>query len=69
MLASYCGHCAIAKVLLEQGADVDCKDTKYGRTPLSWPAERGHEEVVKLLIQTGMMDVDCKDTYGRKPLS
>ncbi|CEL11625.1 hypothetical protein ASPCAL14725 [Aspergillus calidoustus] len=70
MLASYCGHCAIAKVLLRQGADVDSKDTEYGRTPLSWAAERGHEEIVKLLIQTGEVDVDSKDTeYGQTPLS
>ncbi|KAL3439834.1 purine and uridine phosphorylase, partial [Aspergillus insuetus] len=27
MLASYCGHYALARVLLEQGADVECKDT------------------------------------------
>ncbi|KAL3429112.1 hypothetical protein BDV09DRAFT_203300 [Aspergillus tetrazonus] len=33
MLASYCGHYAIAKALLEQ--DVDSKDSAYGRTPLS----------------------------------
>ncbi|KAL3440492.1 hypothetical protein BJX65DRAFT_300428 [Aspergillus insuetus] len=70
MLASYCGHCAIARVLLEQGADVDPKDTEYGRTPLSWAAGQGHEEVVKLLIQTGKVDVESKDTkYGRTPLS
>ncbi|KAL3441722.1 hypothetical protein BJX65DRAFT_299543 [Aspergillus insuetus] len=79
MLASYCGHCAIARVLLEQGADVECKDTTHGRTPLSWAAEEGHEEVVKLLIQTDMVDVDSKDTeyaevnsedhQGRTPLS
>ncbi|KAL2807696.1 hypothetical protein BJX63DRAFT_425159 [Aspergillus granulosus] len=29
MLASYCGLCAIAKVLLEQGADVDSKDSRF----------------------------------------
>ncbi|KAL2843373.1 hypothetical protein BJY01DRAFT_235679 [Aspergillus pseudoustus] len=53
MLASYCGNYAIAEVLLEQGADVDSKDSAYGQTPLSWAAENGHKEVVKLLLQTG----------------
>jgi ankyrin repeat protein len=49
---------------------VECKDTEYGRTPLSWAAGQGHEEVVKLLLQTGKVDVDSKDTeYGRTPLS
>ncbi|KAL6230238.1 hypothetical protein BDW75DRAFT_234563 [Aspergillus navahoensis] len=64
MLASYCGLCAIAKVLLEQGADVDSKDSRYSRTPLSWAAENGHEEVVRLLIQTGR-----DSQYGQTPLS
>ncbi|KAL3482040.1 hypothetical protein BJX99DRAFT_253163 [Aspergillus californicus] len=48
MLASYCGHCVIAKVLLEQGAHVDCTDTIYGQTPLSRAAGDEHKEVVKL---------------------
>ncbi|KAF4213269.1 hypothetical protein CNMCM5878_000164 [Aspergillus fumigatiaffinis] len=70
MLASYCGHYAIAKALLEQGADVDSKDSRYGRTPLSWAAENGHKEVVQLLIQTGKVDVDSKDSRcGQTPLS
>ncbi|PYH46395.1 uncharacterized protein BP01DRAFT_414904 [Aspergillus saccharolyticus JOP 1030-1] len=55
MLASYCGHYAIAKILLEQGSDVDSKNTWYGKTPLSWAAENGHKEVVQLLIQTGKL--------------
>jgi ankyrin repeat protein len=29
--------------------DADSKDTRYGQTPLSWAAEKGHETVVKLL--------------------
>jgi hypothetical protein len=53
MLASYCGHYAIAELLLEQDANVDAKDSKYGQTPLSWAAEHGHEEIIKLLTQTG----------------
>jgi ankyrin repeat protein len=40
----------VVKLLLETGkVDVESKDKIYGRTPLSWAAERGHETVVELL--------------------
>ena len=41
------------KLLLEKGADVDSADKREGRTPLSWAAVRGHEAVVKLLLEKG----------------
>jgi ankyrin repeat protein len=40
----------VVKLLLEKGAELESKD-KYGQTPLSWAAERGHEAVVKLLLE------------------
>ena len=55
--------------LLERGAELDSKDNIYGRTPLSWAAENGHEAVVKLLLEKGA-ELDSKDNiYGRTPLS
>ena len=57
-----------AEVLLTAGADVNTRDGE-GWTPLSRAAERGHEAVVKLLLDTGKVDVDSKDSgYGRTPL-
>jgi ankyrin repeat protein len=50
-------------------ADIDSKSSDSGRTPLSWAAERGHETVVKLLVDTGKADIDSKDNSGRTPLS
>ncbi|KAK7883598.1 hypothetical protein LTR67_011097 [Exophiala xenobiotica] len=38
-----------------------------GRTPLSWMAERGHEAVVRLLLEKGA-ELDSKDTSGWTPL-
>lgn len=39
--AAQSGNEAVVRLLLGKGADVDLKDPKYGRTPLSWPQERG----------------------------
>jgi ankyrin repeat protein len=47
-------------------------DTKdgYRLTPLSRAAANGHEAVVKLLLDTGKVDANSKDSnYGRTPLS
>jgi ankyrin repeat protein len=31
-------------------------------------AKNGHEAVVKLLLETGKVDIDSKDCYGQTPL-
>jgi ankyrin repeat protein len=40
------------RLLLEKGARLKTQDDS-GRTPLSWAAARGHEVVVKLLLEKG----------------
>ncbi|GLA05338.1 hypothetical protein AnigIFM60653_005817 [Aspergillus niger] len=62
------------KSLLDNGKDLlanlDLNSPKDGRTPLSWAAEAGIVPVVKLLLATGKVDVDTRDShYGRTPLS
>jgi ankyrin repeat protein len=49
-------------------AYVDSIDVQYGRSPLWRATERGHEEVVKLLLASGA-ELDLTDHDGRTPLS
>jgi hypothetical protein len=42
------GRQAVVKLPLpKKGVDVNSKNTKHGRMPLSWAAENWHEAVVK----------------------
>ena len=43
-------------------------EDELGRTPLSWAAERGHETVVRLLVERDDVDINAKDADGRTPL-
>jgi hypothetical protein len=67
-LAAYFGLKEAMITLLENGHDLNSKDS-YGRTPLSYAAENGHEAVVKLLLEKGA-ELETKDKdYGQTPLS
>ena len=62
------GDLAATTALLDQGADVNAK-FRYGTTALFKAAERGHVEIVKLLLARGA-DATVKDTfYGATALS
>jgi ankyrin repeat protein len=65
-LATYFGVCDAVQLLISSDSP-NLKDS-YGRTPLSWAAIRGHEAVVKLLLETGKVDADSKDSGGQTPL-
>ena len=57
------GHLEIAKLLLENGANVHAKDNR-GWTPIHKAGENGHMEVAKWLIENGVNvnsenDCDC----------
>jgi hypothetical protein len=51
-VASYEGHKAIAKLLIENGADVNAQGGHYGNA-LQTASYKGHEAIVKLLIEHG----------------
>lgn len=67
-LTAWFGLTSITKRILEGGKSVDSKDDG-GQTPLSWAAERGHEAVVKLLVDRPDVTADSKDYTNRTPLS
>lgn len=62
------GDAATVQALLAKGVDVNTK-FRYGATALSYACDRGHVEVVKVLLEHGA-DVNVKDTfYNATPLS
>jgi ankyrin repeat protein len=48
------GHEAVVKLLLGKGAELENKDTEYGRTPLSWAAGESYRAVVSLLLEKAL---------------
>ena len=58
-------------MLAKDGIDPNIKDD-FGQTSLLWAAANGHEAVVNLLLATGDVDVNAKDShymYGQTPLA
>jgi hypothetical protein len=55
------GDLAAVKALLDKGVPVDAK-FRYDRTALSFAADRGHAEIVKLLLDRGA-NVNAEDTF------
>lgn len=55
------GDVAAVKALLDKGVPVDTK-YRYDRTPLSFAADRGNVEMVRLLLERGA-NADAEDTF------
>jgi ankyrin repeat protein len=66
-MSSRKGHEKIVRFLLEEGSNAK-STTKTGTTALHVVAESGYEAVVKLLLETGKVDVDSKVSSGQTPL-
>ncbi|KAJ4024680.1 hypothetical protein NW752_003235 [Fusarium irregulare] len=62
------GNTSVGKLLLKEGADPH-PFTGDGRTPFPFAAENGHMVVSELLLATGKVNPDSKDSEGRTPLS
>lgn len=61
--AARAGDVARVSKALEGGADIQGK-TRYGATALTFAADKGHVEVVKLLLDRGA-DANAQDTFYR----
>ncbi len=57
------GHVEEVKHLLEQGADINCKNA-LGNTPLMEAAYTGQPDMVRLLMQAGT-DAAARNLFGR----
>jgi Ankyrin repeats (3 copies) len=55
------GDASAVKAVLDQGVETDAK-FRYDRTALSFAAEQGSVEIVKILLERGA-DVNAKDTF------
>lgn len=68
ILAAKAGFDSVVRSLLEAGADLDVQEWRYGRTALSWAAERGDANTVEILLD-GNAAVDLADKLHRTPMS
>ncbi|KAI1109378.1 hypothetical protein F5Y14DRAFT_30227 [Nemania sp. NC0429] len=62
------GQALVLGLLLERGANRHVINS-LGQTLLSNAAEKGHEAIAKLLLDTGEADLDFKDRFGQTPLT
>lgn len=61
------GNLSLANFLLERGADLKTVDSN-GRSALHLAAERGHLDVVSLLVNSACADVNARNSNGEKPV-
>ncbi|KAH6986532.1 ankyrin repeat-containing domain protein [Ilyonectria sp. MPI-CAGE-AT-0026] len=68
LIAATTGDITRLQEELDKGANVNSRDTEHQRTPLSWVAERGHDDAVQLLLGHGA-DIDSLEpNFCRTPL-
>ena len=66
LLAHREGHVAVARQLLEAGADVETPDN-YGQSPFFMACWKGHANVAALLLEYDA-NKDCRTKTGITPL-
>ena len=61
------GNVSVARLLIQNGAEVNAKLPYHGFTSLHLAAQNGHEKVAGLLIAKGA-DINAKSMYGETPI-
>jgi hypothetical protein len=64
--AAWKGHIEIARLLLQNGADVNVR-SNGGWTPLYWAAYHGHVDILHLLVENGA-NLEAQGYEGRRVL-
>ena len=67
-IIAFLGIQGLVKQVLKMGKmDLNFKDEKYERSPISLAAGRGHEAVVQLFLESDNFDLNSKDMDGHTP--
>ena len=61
------GSAEVARILLDQGADIEAREGESGSTPLHVAAGWGRVSVVKLLLDRGALK-SVRNKAGKSPL-
>jgi ankyrin repeat protein len=61
------GHTHIAKLLLDENADINTQDND-GNTPLHYAAQKGYSEIIKLLFQQNGIHKEIRNKDKKKPV-
>ena len=70
IVSSFTGNHILVRLLLERGAaELEVTDQKDGRTPLLWAIVKGHDAVVRVLLEYNANTEVRDNFYGYTPLS
>lgn len=59
---------ALCKYISDEPQSLKQCIDKNGLTPLHWASDRGSPEILKLLVDSKLLDVNCQDSSGQTPL-